>query len=192
MLYVGRLEREKGLDVLLRAWQEAEMNAGARLAIAGAGPLAGAVARAPGAVRGLGHVGRGELPALYAAADLLVLPSVRTATFVEPWGLVLNEAMLQGTPVVSSDAVGAAAGGLVRNGTTGFVVAAGDSRALATRLKALEARSRAAIERWPRRQGRGAGTDSRGMGRRDVPCPRACRGGTVVRELIACGPAAGD
>jgi glycosyltransferase involved in cell wall biosynthesis len=49
----------------------------------------------------------------------------------EPWGLVVNEAMNQGVPVVATDAVGAAAGGLVQNGVNGFVVPERDSKALA-------------------------------------------------------------
>ncbi len=47
--------------------------------------------------------------------------------------------MLQRTPVVTSDAVGAAAGGLVRDGRNGFTFPAGDPDALATRLRALAA-----------------------------------------------------
>jgi glycosyltransferase involved in cell wall biosynthesis len=82
-------------------------------------------------------VAREELPALYASADALALPSVPTATFLEPWGLVVNEAMQQGTPVIASDAVGAVAGGLVRDGRNGLVVPAGDAAALASRIRAL-------------------------------------------------------
>jgi glycosyltransferase involved in cell wall biosynthesis len=74
---------------------------------------------------------------LYAAADMLVLPSIRTATFTEPWGLVVNEAMLQGTPVIATDAVGAVAGGLVRDGRNGVVVRAGDPASLAAALRTL-------------------------------------------------------
>jgi glycosyltransferase involved in cell wall biosynthesis len=51
--------------------------------------------------------------------------------------LVVNEAMHQGTPVIASDAVGAAAGGLVREGRSGLVVPAGDAESLATRIRAL-------------------------------------------------------
>ncbi|MGI8844920.1 MAG: glycosyltransferase, partial [Thermoleophilaceae bacterium] len=69
--------------------------------------------------------------------DLLVLPSLPTATFREPWGLVINEAMLQRTPVIASDAVGAAAGGLVVDGATGAVFPAGDERSLARSLSVL-------------------------------------------------------
>ena len=68
---------------------------------------------------------------------LLVLPSIPTPRFREPWGLVCNEALHQGTPVVATTAVGAVAGGLVRDGETGLVVAPGDPQALATALERL-------------------------------------------------------
>jgi glycosyltransferase involved in cell wall biosynthesis len=137
VLYVGRLEREKGIDVLVDGWRRAALGPRARLALAGEGPLARRVARALPDARLLGTVPEGELPALYGAADVLVLPSIRTATFTEPWGLVVNEAMLQRTPPIVSDAVGAAAGGLVRDGRNGLVFAAGSGAGLAARLAAL-------------------------------------------------------
>jgi len=137
VLFVGRLEGEKGVEVLLEAWREADLAPGARLALAGAGPLEAEARQAGSGVRVLGYLDALELPALYAAADVLVLPSIRTATFTEPWGLVVNEAMLQHTPVITSDAVGAVAGGLVRDGRNGLVFPAGDSAALGVRLQAL-------------------------------------------------------
>jgi len=78
-----------------------------------------------------------ELRNFYAAADVLVVPSVPTRTFREPWGLVVNEAMNQGTPVIASDAVGAAAGGLVRDGRNGLIVPSGDTSALAAAMTRL-------------------------------------------------------
>lgn len=132
-LFVGRLEREKGVPVLLAAWRQAALEQGATLALAGDGPVRIA---GPG-VRALGRVPREELPALYAAADVLVLPSIRTATFTEPWGLVCNEAMHQSTPIVATDAVGAVVGGLVKDGRNGLVVPEGDAAALATRLRTV-------------------------------------------------------
>ncbi|HEX5910747.1 MAG TPA: glycosyltransferase family 4 protein [Thermoleophilaceae bacterium] len=135
-LFVGRLEAEKGIEVLLEAWRTAAP-AGARLAFAGTGPLADKIARQGPTVRSLGYVAASQLPALYAAADALVLPSVATATFREPWGLVVNEAMLQHTPVIASDAVGAAAAGLVDDGRTGLVFPAGDAGALGERIGRL-------------------------------------------------------
>jgi glycosyltransferase involved in cell wall biosynthesis len=137
VLFVGRLEREKGIEVLLEAWHQARLGGKARLVFAGHGPLAAAISDAGEDVRTLGQVDPRDLPALYAACDLLVVPSIRTRTFLEPWGLVVNEAMLQGTPVMASDAVGAAAGDLVRDGQTGITVPAGDADALAGRLEEL-------------------------------------------------------
>ena len=68
---------------------------------------------------------------MYADADILVMPSIRTRRFREPWGLVVNEAMNRGLAVIASDAVGAVAGGLVRDGRNGLVVPVSDSDALA-------------------------------------------------------------
>jgi glycosyltransferase involved in cell wall biosynthesis len=135
VVFTGRVEREKGIETLIEAWPH--VKAGTRLAIAGTGPLSGELAKAIPEARLLGHVPEHDLPALYAAADVLVVPSIRTATFTEPWGLVTNEAMLQGTPILASDAVGAAAGGLVRDGRNGLVFASGDARALASRMNLL-------------------------------------------------------
>ena len=56
------------------------------------------------------------------------MPSLRTRSFREPWGLVANEAMNQGLAVIATDEVGAAAGGLVRHERNGLVVPAGDAR----------------------------------------------------------------
>jgi glycosyltransferase involved in cell wall biosynthesis len=137
VLFAGRLVAEKGIETLIEAWDRADLGPNARLVFAGSGPLESLVAERARDACLVGHVGPDDLPALYAAADVLVLPSIETATFREPWGLVCNEAMLQGTPVVSTDAVGAAAGGLVRDGRNGFVVPAGDPDALAARLREL-------------------------------------------------------
>jgi glycosyltransferase involved in cell wall biosynthesis len=66
-----------------------------------------------------------------------VLPSIPTPRFLEPWGRVCNEALHQGTPVVATTAVGAVAGGLVRDGETGLVVPPGDAQALADAISRL-------------------------------------------------------
>jgi glycosyltransferase involved in cell wall biosynthesis len=134
-LFVGRFVPEKGIDTLLQAWRIASLPPGSALAFAGAGPL---TPSGPD-VRVLGRIQQKDLVPLYSAADTLVVPSVPTATFREPWGLVSNEAMHQATPVIASDAVGAAAGGLVVDGRTGMVFPAGDADALAARLTALAA-----------------------------------------------------
>lgn len=77
-----------------------------------------------------GFVNQTELPHYYRAADVLVLPSS-----VEPWGLVVNEAMACGTPCIVSDSVGAS-GDLVEDGRTGLVFRSGDLEALQRAMKA--------------------------------------------------------
>ena len=144
-LYVGRLVPEKGVAVLLEAWRRAR--AQATLVMIGDGPLA-PEARSPAGVRLLGPLPRPELPAAYAGASVTVLASIPTPRFREPWGLVCNEAMHQGCPVLASTAVGAVAGGLVRHGETGWVVAPGDADALAGALCAACSATQRCAPAW--------------------------------------------
>jgi glycosyltransferase involved in cell wall biosynthesis len=92
---------------------------------------------APAGVSCLEPVPAGRLREMYADADVLVAPSIRTRTFREPWGLVVNEAMNRGLATIASDAVGAVAGGLVRDGRNGLVVPAGEEDALANAMVRL-------------------------------------------------------
>jgi glycosyltransferase involved in cell wall biosynthesis len=140
-LFIGRVTEEKGLDVLLEA--SARVDLEHDLVVAGEGPLVTGMkekAQALGIadrVVFVGHRTQDELPLLLAASDLLVLPSVSTRRFREPWGLVVNEAMNAGLPVIATDAVGAAAGGLVVHDDTGLVVPQRDPDALARALAEL-------------------------------------------------------
>ena len=139
-LFVGRADREKGLEVLLDAWRASGLTApAAALVLVGVGARwqphgDGGRRTTEASVLALDPVTPFELRNLYAAADVLVLPSIPTRTFREPWGLVVNEAMNRGLAVIASDAVGAAAGGLPQDGDNGVIVAAGDSDALARAL----------------------------------------------------------
>jgi glycosyltransferase involved in cell wall biosynthesis len=117
-LFVGRDVPEKGLAVLRDAWARAGLP-DARLEVIGGD-------KTPEQVRNS-----------YAAAAVVVIPSIATRHFLEPWALVANEAMNQQRPIIATDAVGAAAGGLVRDGRNGLVVAAGDPDALAGALRTL-------------------------------------------------------
>jgi glycosyltransferase involved in cell wall biosynthesis len=135
-MFVGRPGREKGLGVLLDAWERSALpSAGATLTVAGE------VDRIPSSrsVNAVGRCNPCELRNLYGAADLLVVPSVATRRFLEPWGLVVNEAMNQSCAIVATDAVGAVAGGLVRPERNGLVVPAADAGALAAALRSLAA-----------------------------------------------------
>ena len=77
----------------------------------------------------LGFLNQSQLPAVYRAADLLVLPSL-----YEPFGLVVNEAMLCGCPAAVSDRVGAKYD-LVKEGQTGYIFPSGDVGAMAAILR---------------------------------------------------------
>jgi glycosyltransferase involved in cell wall biosynthesis len=77
-----------------------------------------------------GFVNQSELPAVYAAADVIVSPSVET------WGLVVNEAMACGVPAVVSDAVGCGPD-MIEEGRTGAVFPLGDIPALAQAIEAV-------------------------------------------------------
>ena len=148
-LFVGRPAREKGLRVLTEAWRTTGLHAPpAALVLVGVGsnppwvPAGGAAgdpdaADANDGILWIEPVPPSELRSLYGACDVLVVPSIRTPTFREPWGLVVNEAMNRGLPVIASDAVGAVAGGLVRDGHNGIVVPAGKPDALAAAINRL-------------------------------------------------------
>jgi glycosyltransferase involved in cell wall biosynthesis len=133
VLYVGRLVRDKGVETLLRAWSSLGRT-DAVLCVIGDGPLASAVGDAGPGVVLAGRVDRERLPVAYASAHTVVVPSIATRRFLEPWGLVCNEAMMQGTPVIASAAVGAVPGGLVAHGASGLVVRPGDDRELAVAI----------------------------------------------------------
>jgi glycosyltransferase involved in cell wall biosynthesis len=118
VLFAGRLSPEKGVLELIAAAE------GARLVVAGDGPLRGHI---PGA---LGFVPHEELTRLYGRAAVVACPSYR-----EGFGVVCAEAMAHGRPVVAS-----AVGGLldlVVDGETGLLVPPGDAYALRGALQRL-------------------------------------------------------
>ena len=141
ILYVGQFEERKGLGFLLNAFSMLRAEGlSARLRLIGNGSLEEAIRRraaSDDAIELGGHVDQDHLPGHLAAARCLVLPSITTSLDREPWGLVCNEAMHAGIPVVASDAVGAAAGGLVRDGRNGFVVPERNAEALAAAVRPL-------------------------------------------------------
>jgi glycosyltransferase involved in cell wall biosynthesis len=139
--FVGRLEAEKGLETLLHGL--ARTTAEQKLLVVGSGslePQLRVLAASLGLERRVvftGQVAQKALPAYLQAVDFLVLPSMTTRRFKEPWGLVVNEAMNSGLPVIATDAVGAGAGGLVVDNETGFLIPEGDPLALAAAMDEL-------------------------------------------------------
>lgn len=145
LLYVGRFVRPKGVFDLLEAYatlpQEIRQEVG--LVLAGDGEERERLRQAsdeirPGKIVFPGFLQRDELAPLYAFAEALLLP-----THSDTWGLVVNEALACGLPVIVTNVAGCAAD-LVRNGENGFVVAPGNPAGLAETIHAFlrsEARS---------------------------------------------------
>ena len=140
-LYAGRLDPTKGIDVLLEAWaQLGAAKTEGRLVIAGApsaylGPKAEGLltswhrASDPASTLFLGHTP--DLPRLYGAADVVVVPSV----WAEPFGLVVLEAMACGTPIIASRVGGIPEA--LGDGFSSHLVEAGRPDRLAAKLNSL-------------------------------------------------------
>jgi len=136
ILFVGRfVDAYKNVSLLIRA--VARLKSAAKeinLVLVGDGPDRAKYEKlvkqaAVSGARFLGEMGHEQLCRVYAASDIMVLPSRS-----EAWGFVLNEAMEFGLPLVVTDAVGAGPD-LVRPGENGFIVPSGDEGEL---VKALE------------------------------------------------------
>jgi 1,2-diacylglycerol 3-alpha-glucosyltransferase len=160
-LSVSRLVAQKNVPALLEAYalyRSAQSDRAWSLMLVGDGPERSLI---EAKIRDLGLGGYvtmpgfqqyAELPAFYGLAEAFVLAST-----CEPWGLVVNEAMATGLPVLVSHRCGCAPD-LVEAGGNGFVFNPRDPRDLAGCMVAIaadacdragmRARSRAIIERW--------------------------------------------
>jgi glycosyltransferase involved in cell wall biosynthesis len=134
-LYVGRLSEEKGLkDAFLALKRIRERFPAARLNLVGAGPLKEELAAnvrqlgLEGAVSFLGSKDLTAIASLFMTSVALVLPS-----YSEPWGLVVNEALSYGCPVVVSDHCGCVPE-LVIDGMTGYTFETANPEALANAM----------------------------------------------------------
>ena len=151
-LFVGRPAPEKGLDGAARRLARSRAPAAAR---ARAGGRRRGAARSAAARDGR-RLALGALDARAAARGLRRMRRAGRALdrharrFREPWGLVVNEAMNRGLAVIASDAVGAAAGGLVRDGENGAGRARRRRGALARRDRAPGRPSRSCASAWAR------------------------------------------
>jgi glycosyltransferase involved in cell wall biosynthesis len=137
-LFVGRLVAEKGVFDLLRAYGTLapELRSKIGLVFVGEGAERGELERqasgfSPGSVRFAGFAQREQLAVYYALAEALVFP-----THTDPWGLVVNEAMACGLPIICSCAAGCAAD-LVEDHWNGRIVPPGDAGQLASAMEEL-------------------------------------------------------
>lgn len=133
MLFCAKLIEVKDPGTLIRAISRVkELNP--VLLLAGDGAMRHELEKlaaevAPGLVKFLGFRNQTELPALYDLCDVFVLPSI-----FEPWGLVVNEVMNAGKPVIVSDKIGSGHD-LVRPGVNGDAFRAGDVDDLREKLR---------------------------------------------------------
>jgi glycosyltransferase involved in cell wall biosynthesis len=126
ILYLGRLESIKGLVHLMEALKK--VGEDYICVIAGTGSLDSKLRQIvkekhlDEKVRFAGYVPISQTLLYYSIAWVLVLPSVTVPSGKETWGLVVNEVYNQCVPVIVTDAVGAAAGGMVVNEFNGLIV----------------------------------------------------------------------
>ncbi len=137
-LFAGRLVREKGVFELLSAYAKLDPSIRDRVGLVFVGDgsrrneLEEQSASFPsGTVRFTGFAQREELAVYYALAEMLVLP-----TYTDTWGLVVNEAMACGRPVILSRAAGCAED-LVTEGWNGRTVPPRDVESLASAMGSL-------------------------------------------------------
>jgi glycosyltransferase involved in cell wall biosynthesis len=137
IIFSGQLIDRKGVDVLLAAFARVgRENARLHLRLLGSGPKGDHYrSMVPQEIANridfAGHVDPQELPEIFAKADIFCLPSRH-----DGWGVVVNEALGAGLPIIVSDKVGAGAD-LVQHGRNGLITSAGDVDALADALRLL-------------------------------------------------------
>lgn len=143
-LFVGRLVREKGVFDLLHAYEQLPLVLREQIGLvfAGEGPMRAELeshAREihPGSVHFAGFLHREELASYYALAECFVFP-----THTDTWGLVVNEAMACGLPVVCTRVAGCAADLIHENGR---LVPAGDSAELSRAMDEIAVQSEARV-----------------------------------------------
>ncbi len=133
VLFAGKLlPFKRPLDVVEACAETPSVH----VVVAGSGELDAPLRARAGALgvrlHSLGFLNQTQMPAAYAAADVLVLPS----TGRESWGLVANEALACGTPIIVSDAVGCAPD-LAADGATGGVFPLGDIASLRQTIQVM-------------------------------------------------------
>jgi len=135
LIFVGRLEKEKGINTLIEAWKKVNVfNEDISLKIIGEGSLKGYIKNLAKTLKGLEYLGlksNEETCSLIGKAIFLLFPS----EWYETFGRVLIESFAKGTPVIATD-IGSASE-IVVDGKTGFIFKPGDSDALSSRIKVI-------------------------------------------------------
>jgi len=133
LLYVGRVSREKDLDLLAEAYRRLrDEGLSVQLCVVGHGPYAREFSESLPEALFTGYLTGGELAAAYASADIFVFPST-TDTF----GNVIIEAQASGVPVIVSDSGGPKE--LVENNRNGLITKSHDVEDLTRAIRELVA-----------------------------------------------------
>jgi glycosyltransferase involved in cell wall biosynthesis len=131
LIYVGLLIKRKGLDIAIQTVESLHSRGfSISLDIYGPGQPERFIAAESNCVHYKGLIPQSDVQATISKYDMLILPSRH-----DGWGTVVNEALLQGVPVVVSDRVGAKC--LVENSGAGIVFVSEDSADLAHKLEEL-------------------------------------------------------
>ena len=136
ILYVGKIYKGKGAFDLLRAFEKISATSEAALVFVGEGKekiLLENYVKEKNIKNAYftGFKNQSELPGFYAVSDIFVFPSK-----IDSWGLVVNEAMASGLPVVSASFAGVSYD-LIRQDYNGFVYKAGDAEELKIYIEKL-------------------------------------------------------
>lgn len=138
-LYLSRLLSWKGLNVLISAFAKLEIEHEVDLLIAGEGPFKAYCTALSSQlnVKNIDFIGSvlpEDVHKIYEVGDYFVLPSIFEGYDYEAWGLVVNEALSMGLPVITTDAVGAGFD-LIINGENGYIVENNNVEAMYTAMK---------------------------------------------------------
>ena len=129
-LFCGQMIQRKGVDLLIEAFSKIRAS-GVEAKLILAGRQTNLVDDLPPDIELVGFTAPSDLPKLFARADVFVLPSRH-----DGWGVVINQAIGAGLPIISTDAVGAAID-LVENNINGIVVEAGKLEPLIEAMQTL-------------------------------------------------------
>jgi glycosyltransferase involved in cell wall biosynthesis len=148
-LFSGSLIHRKGVELLAAAFVElARERANVRLRVIGDGELRELMKQTLLPVRErvefVGFRDWEQLPEEYANADVLCVPSI-----YDGWGLVVPEGLAAGLPVIATDRMGAALE-FVETGRNGWIIPAGDKRALVDAMRDAAGFSSSELERLGR------------------------------------------
>ena len=128
-LYVGRLSKEKGIDILLKAWEKVPV----KLKIVGNGPLSSMVAQSKNPnIEYLGFLELKEIYSLMQKSSFLVFPSI----WYEGFPMVIIEALANGLPIIASNL--GSMSEVIKNNVNGLHFDPGDVNDLIDKIKLLD------------------------------------------------------